>query len=76
MNLLEEIKVTRTLPQPPAFHGVVWRSAAKEDVSAFTSPQDAGFEVDSENATGALGLYESLGFVRGRRTIALIKQVD
>lgn len=32
--------------------------------------------VDSENPTGAYGLYEALGFVHDRRSIALIKQVQ
>lgn len=31
--------------------------------------------VDSENPTGAYGLYEALGFVHDRRSIAFIKQV-
>ncbi len=31
--------------------------------------------VDSENPTGAHGLYEALGFVHDRRSIAYIKQV-
>ena len=32
--------------------------------------------VDSENPTGAYGLYEALGFVHDRRSIAYIKQVQ
>jgi len=31
---------------------------------------------DSENPTGAYGLYESLGFVHDRRSIAFIKQIQ
>jgi mycothiol synthase len=33
----------------------------------------AGFDVDAENPTGALGLYESLGFQSERRQIAYRK---
>jgi len=29
--------------------------------------------VDSENPTGAYGLYEQLGFVHDRRTVAMTK---
>lgn len=32
--------------------------------------------VDSANPTGAYGLYESLGFVHDRRSIAFIKQIQ
>ncbi len=35
----------------------------------------AMLEVDSENPTGAYGLYENLGFVPARRTVALLKPV-
>lgn len=34
----------------------------------------AMLDVDSENPTGAYGLYEDLGFVHARRTVALIKE--
>jgi ribosomal protein S18 acetylase RimI-like enzyme len=32
-------------------------------------------DVDSDNPTGAYGLYEALGFVRDRRTLALLKPI-
>lgn len=35
----------------------------------------AMLDVDSENPTGAHGLYEALGFVHARRTLALLKQI-
>lgn len=35
----------------------------------------AVLDVDSENPTGAYGLYEDLGFVRARQTVALLKPV-
>jgi ribosomal protein S18 acetylase RimI-like enzyme len=35
----------------------------------------AMLDVDSANPTGAYGLYEALGFVHARQTVALIKEV-
>ena len=42
--------------------------------TALTAFRDAGYEraaldVDSENATGALGLYERLGFIVSHRSV-------
>jgi mycothiol synthase len=39
-------------------------------VAAENDCQTAGLQVDSENVTGALGLYESLGFTTGRTQVS------
>ena len=38
--------------------------------------QTSGLEVDSENVTGALGLYESLGFATARTQVSWSRQLD
>jgi len=38
--------------------------------------QTAGLEVDSENVTGALGLYESLGFTTHRTQVSWSRRLD
>jgi mycothiol synthase len=45
-------------------------------VAAAHDCQTAGLEVDSENVTGALGLYESLGFTTHRTQVSWSHRID
>jgi hypothetical protein len=75
------------LPDPPNVDGITWRRATPEDADAdldslsamavFASSgiEYATLEVDTENPTGAHGLYTGLGFERVRGYVDYTKVV-
>lgn len=70
---VESVAVRRPWRRRGLAKALLARSLVAARGAGFTS---AGLGVDSENATGALGLYESLGFAPERRGVAYRKPLD
>ena len=70
---VESVAVRRPWRRRGLAKALLARSLIAASAAGFTS---AGLGVDTENATGALGLYESLGFAPERRGVAYRKPLE
>jgi ribosomal protein S18 acetylase RimI-like enzyme len=70
---VESVSVRRQWRRRGLAKALLARSMVAGREAGFTS---AGLGVDTENPTGALGLYESLGFAPARRATAYRKPLD